>query len=186
MLFSAAVLLLVLSALQESVTPPALKATDRPNEPAISFCGVSFKVPDGWIISPPQKQPRSPLEQSCMLGLEAKDHDRLVGRDQPPHFWTIGVEVVKQSFDEILEVYDIRREGDRWLIDRGAEEQPATEIKGLNWRGLRVDHYSPDSPPLANHESEFVFVFISSTTSKATTAQIHVAFGPDDQRFPCC
>jgi hypothetical protein len=182
-----ALVLLVVSAfiMQQSVAPvtPKEPATDRHWERSISLCGVSFKAPDDWIAS---RDPQRPYRETCSLELKAKNYDRLLGRDSPVHFWMISIEVLPETFEELMDSYDIHREADRWFVGGGAREQPAYEIKGPNWWGLRVDHFSMRSSARegsGSFESEAVLAIMSSTTSKHTAVAV-AGSGADDQPLP--
>jgi hypothetical protein len=181
-----ALVLLAVSALimQQSVAPvtPKEPATERHWERSILLCGVSFKAPDDWIAS----RLEAPYRKFCSLELKAKNYDRLVGRDRPVHFWMIGIDVFPETFEELMDSYDIHREGDRWFVGGGAREQPAYEIKGSNWWGLRVDHFSMRSSARegsGSFESDAVLVIMSSTTSKHTAVAV-AGSGADDQPLP--
>lgn len=51
----------------------------------------------------------------------------------------IQFEALALTFEDAMKMYDIRRDGDRWFVGEGAREEPAYEIKGPGWWGLRVD-----------------------------------------------
>jgi len=113
--------------------------------------------------------------------LEPKNHDALVRQDKAVHFWTIEILVQAKTFEELAEEYDIRREKDRWLVGEGAFEQPANEIRGSNWWGLRMDHFRIRSSNLSDtgsFESEAVWIELLSTASKRT-ANVKAGFGAD-------
>jgi hypothetical protein len=147
-------------------------------ESSVSLCGLSFQAPSDWIAS---REERLPSPTLCMVDLQAKNHDRLVGRDYPAHAWTISIEVRQKSFEEVAEDEDIIREGGRWFVGEGAFEQPAYEIKGSNWWGLRVDHFPVRSSIHANGsvQSGAVWMILSSTASKQT-ATVIAGPGADD------
>jgi hypothetical protein len=180
----APVLFAVSAFMQRSAAPVAPKepASNRAWERSISLCGVSFKAPDDWIAS---RKPKVAYRDTCEVELKAKNYDRLVGQDEPVHFWMISLEVFPETFEEFIESFDLRREGDRWFAGAGAREQPAYEIKGPNWRGLLVDHFSARSSTRRNGsvESEGVLVIMSSTTGKQTAVAL-AGFGADDQPLP--
>ena len=147
-------------------------------ESSVSLCGLSFQAPSDWIAS---REERLSSEKLCVVDLKSKNYDRLVGRDYPAHAWTISIEVYQKSFEELADDEDIIREGDRWFVGEGAFEQPAYEIKGPNWWGLRVDHFPMRSSTRANGsvQSEAVWMILSSTASKQA-AKVTAGPGADD------
>jgi hypothetical protein len=147
-------------------------------ESSVSLCGLSFQAPSDWIGS---REERLSSEKLCVVDLKSKNYDRLVGRDYPAHAWTISIEVYQKSFEELADDEDIIREGDRWFVGEGAFEQPAYEIKGPNWWGLRADHFPMRSSTRANGsvQSEAVWMILSSTASKQA-ARVTAGPGADD------
>jgi hypothetical protein len=147
-------------------------------ESSVSLCGLSFQAPSDWIAS---RQDRLSSEKLCVVDLKSKNYNTLVGRDYPNHSWTIAIEVYQKSFEELADDEDIIREGDRWFVGGGAFEQPAYEIKGPNWWGLRVDHFPMRSSTRANGsvQSEAVWMILSSTASKQA-ARVTAGPGADD------
>src|SRR5688500_2635194 len=123
-------LLLINAVVQGTAQEP-----DRHWERAVSLCGLSFKVPSDWVVS---RDARPPGHAHCHGTLKSKLYDKLVTRDTPGHFWMISVEVLPNTLEEVMESYDVVRDRDRWFVGMGAREQPAYEIKGPGWRGLRV------------------------------------------------
>jgi hypothetical protein len=159
---------------QQTVPPKR----DRHWESSVSRCGLSFQAPSDWIASPEE---RLSSDKRCVFALKSKIYDRLVGRDYPAHSWTISIEVYQESFEELAEDVAVIREGNRWFVGGGSSEQPAYQIKGPNWWGLRVDHFPMRSSTRANGsvQSEGVWMILSSTASKET-ATVMAGPGADD------
>jgi hypothetical protein len=166
------------AALAQSSRQTVPRTQARHWEASVSLCGLSFQAPSDWTAS---REERLSSEKSCVVNLKSKNYDRLVGRDYPAHSWTISIEVYQKSFEELVDDEGIIREGDRWFVGEGAFEQPAYEIKGPNWWGLRVDHFPMRSSTRANGsvQSEAVWMILSSTASKQT-ATVMAGPGADD------
>lgn len=165
-------------AFPQSPQEPVPRKETRQWESSVSLCGLSFQAPSNWTATP-EEHPSS--EDSCGVDLQSKNYSRLVGRDYPAHAWTISIAVRQKSFEEVAGDEDITREGDRWFVGEGAFEQPAYEIKGPNWWGLRVDHFPMRSSTRANGsvQSEAVWMILSSTANKQT-ATVVAGPGADD------
>jgi hypothetical protein len=174
------------SLLIQVVVQEAAQPRDRGSETPVSVCGISFKVPVDWVA---ERDSDPPIAERCGGAIQHKRYEMLVG-DGAAHFWRIAVEVRPRTFESVMELHDIRREGDRWFVGEGAREAPAYEIKGAGWWGLRVDDLPIRSGPRAGRddlpgsfESGAVWVIISNTASEQT-ATFLVGDGADTEVLP--
>jgi len=157
--------------------------TERPWEEPASLCGVSFQIMRGdWRILHSSPEPGS---QTCAGSLRSRLYDKIVAEGAPDHFWNIRIDVHPKRLEDLMEELEIRREGDRWFVGEGARQQPAYQIIGPGWWGLKVDHYSFRTSIMlsagerVSAETEGVWVVISSTTS-TRTAELLAGQGSDD------
>jgi hypothetical protein len=137
---------------------------ERSWEVPVTVCGLSFRTTNDWVLTPESKGQYS----GCQAQLRAKNYDRLVGSNDPVHF------------------YDIAHEGDRWFVGPGARERPAYEIRGAGWWGLKVDDMSMRSSSRGgsgSFESSATWV-LATNTGSAQTAIFVAGDGSTDQALP--
>jgi hypothetical protein len=155
---------------------------ERSWEVPVTVCGLSFRTTNDWVLTPESKGQYS----GCQAQLRAKNYDRLVGSNDPVHFWMIGIEVQAKRLDDLMDFYDIAHEGDRWFVGPGARERPAYEIRGAGWWGLKVDDMSMRSSSRGgsgSFESSATWV-LATNTGSAQTAIFVAGDGSTDQALP--
>jgi hypothetical protein len=157
----------------------------RPWEGSTTLCGVSFTIVKAeWVVVPDKP---GGLSDICGGEIRHRLYDKLVEPRDPDHFWKISVEVFTKPFEDVKDLYEIRRENDRWFVGDGASEAPAFEIAGPSWWGLRADHiafrgYARNGGGYVGM-SDATWVVVASNTGERT-AILTAGSGADDIAFP--
>ena len=161
------------AAIVMAAEPQALtQQQERQWEEPATLCGVSFSIiRKEWVVLP--EPPQSGLGV-CGGSLRSRRYEAFMKSGSAGHHWNIAIDVYPQPLDELMELFDIVQEGNRWFMGEGARQQPAYEITGPGWWGLRVDEASFRSGAIDAQGRTFTFeaggvrIVITSKESKRT------------------